>query len=322
MTRRRNAFTLIELLVVIAIIAVLIALLLPAVQQAREAARRTQCKSNLKQIGIALQNYHDSAKMFPPGYVTYVFGTSTNSDPGWSWEAMILPQLDQANIYQQINFSLPVENSANASATSHFLPVYTCASDIVVNGPFNIYNDAAGTMFLMQGPPGSYAGCVGDHNSKVKNNAVPATGSTTTWDGVLFPNSNISIAAITDGTSNTIIAGERAWAKVQATWVGAPNGAIFQAGRQNAFYPTTTIAAAIGPLFHANTINSTAGANFDENSSMHTGGAHFLFCDGSVRFLQNIQTSDASPTVGTGLSMIFQQLATIAGGEVTNGFGY
>jgi prepilin-type N-terminal cleavage/methylation domain-containing protein/prepilin-type processing-associated H-X9-DG protein len=322
MARRRSAFTLIELLVVIAIIAVLIALLLPAVQQAREAARRTQCKNNLRQIGLALQNYHDTAKMFPPGYVTYVFGTSTDSDPGWSWAAMILPQIDQAVLYQQINFNLPVENSANATATSHYVSAFTCASDIFNTGPFSIYSDTAGTVLLMQGPPSSYAGSVGDHNSKVKNNAVPATGSTTTWDGVLFPNSNVGIAAILDGTSNTIIAGERAWANVQATWVGAPNGAIFRAGSRNAFYPTTTTAAAIGPLYHANTINSNSSANFDENSSLHPGGAHFLFCDGSVRFLQSILASDPSPTVGTGLSMIFQQLSTINGGEITSGFGY
>jgi len=319
-SRRHRGFTLIELLVVIAIIAVLIALLLPAVQQAREAARRTQCKNNLKQIGLALQNYHDTFKLFPPGYVTYLIGTTTDSDPGWGWPAMILPQIDQAVLYQRMNFSLPVENTANAAATAVFLRAFVCPSDITPTGPFNIYSDTASTQFLLQGPPSSYAGSVGDHNSKVKNNAVVQANGLI-WDGVLFPNSNISFAGITDGASNTIIAGERAWAKVNATWIGAPNAAIFQAGTMNALYPTTTTAAAIGPLYHANTINSNTSANFDENSSLHVGGAHFLFCDGSVRFLQSITVSDPSPTVGTGLSMIFQALSTIAGGEVTGDFG-
>jgi prepilin-type N-terminal cleavage/methylation domain-containing protein/prepilin-type processing-associated H-X9-DG protein len=318
---RRRAFTLIELLVVIAIIAVLIALLLPAVQQARESARRTQCKNNLKQLGLALQNYHDTIKVYPPGYIVYVInGASTNTDPGWGWPSMILPYLDQAPLYQQMNFSLPVENSANATATSHYLPAFVCPSDITVNGPFQIYSDAASTMPLMQGPPSSYAGCVGDSTSKVRNNA------TTPWDGVLYPNSNTSIAAITDGTSNTIICGERAWAKVQATWVGAPNGAVFLAGPKNPAYvstspPTNTTATSIAVLFHSSTINAPTGASFDENSSMHTGGAHFLFCDGSVRFLQDIQTGDPSSTTGTGLSMLFQALSTRAGGEVVSNYG-
>src|SRR5688500_4365529 len=104
---RRRGFTLIELLVVIAIIAVLIALLLPAVQQAREAARRTQCRNNLKQIGLALHNYHDVHNTFPMGYcagMTYVDGASDTS-PGWSWATYILPQLDQGPLYNQFNWS-------------------------------------------------------------------------------------------------------------------------------------------------------------------------------------------------------------------------
>src|SRR5213595_2104408 len=95
----RGGFTLIELLVVIAIIAVLIALLLPAVQQAREAARRTQCKSNLKQIGLALQNYHEAFQTFPPGYIAT--SDITRTTPGWSWCSMILPILDQGPLYNQ-----------------------------------------------------------------------------------------------------------------------------------------------------------------------------------------------------------------------------
>ncbi|HEY3964667.1 MAG TPA: DUF1559 domain-containing protein [Planctomycetaceae bacterium] len=314
MSLRRRGFTLIELLVVIAIIAVLVALLLPAVQQAREAARRASCKNNLKQIGLALQNYHGSMNVFPPGYVTYVTVTSTVTTPGWGWPAMILPYIDQANVYNQINFSLPVESPVNAVATESLIPAFLCASDIHPDGPFGIYTDAAETNLLLDATPSSYAGCVGDHTAKVKNN------STTPWNGVLYPNSKIGFRDITDGASNTIAVGERAWARVNATWVGAPNGAFFQAGTANPFAPTST-SAPVGVLCHGNTINSTSGAEFDENSSMHVGGAHFVFCDGSVRFLQQIQTSDASATSGTGLSMLLQALSTRAGGEVTGAFG-
>src|SRR5579872_1827700 len=97
----RRGFTLIELLVVIAIIAVLVALLLPAVQQAREAARRTQCKNSLKQIGIALQNYHDSARTLPPGYISLIDTSGNDLGPGWGWAAMLLPQMDQSPLYDQ-----------------------------------------------------------------------------------------------------------------------------------------------------------------------------------------------------------------------------
>ena len=116
---RNRAFTLIELLVVIAIIAVLIALLLPAVQSAREAARRTHCVNNLKQMGLALHNYHDSLSIFPPGYIAaspFIDG-ETDTSPGWSWASMILPQLDQAPLYASINVWLPIQAPANSTGT-------------------------------------------------------------------------------------------------------------------------------------------------------------------------------------------------------------
>src|SRR5262249_30030426 len=105
-----RAFTLIELLVVIAIISVLLALLLPAVQSAREAARRTQCSNNLKQIGLAMHSYHSSHDVFPPGYITGTETASPNSPetgPGWGWGTMLLNNLEQSAVYNSVNFSLP-----------------------------------------------------------------------------------------------------------------------------------------------------------------------------------------------------------------------
>src|ERR1700722_16594220 len=114
---RRRGFTLIELLVVISIIAILIALLLPAVQAAREAARRSQCINNLKQMGLALNNYHDALGAFPPGDIAaskFIDG-ETDTSPGWSWASMILSQLDQSPVYASINFSLAVQAPANTT---------------------------------------------------------------------------------------------------------------------------------------------------------------------------------------------------------------
>src|SRR6202162_1534396 len=155
---RNSAFTLIELLVVIAIIAVLVALLLPAVQQAREAARRTQCKNNLKQIGLALQNYYDTSKVFPIGYctrMTYVDG-ATDTAPGWAWPAYILPQLEQGPLYNQFNWSQPVESFPGICAP---IPVYPCPSDITSGGPVAVPNASGGTVGTAA--PASYAGSCG-----------------------------------------------------------------------------------------------------------------------------------------------------------------
>jgi prepilin-type N-terminal cleavage/methylation domain-containing protein len=127
--RRWPAFTLIELLVVIAIIAILVALLLPAVQQAREAARRTQCKNNLKQLGLALHNYHDQHLVLPPGYVSDYTSAGTDTGPGWGWAAMMLPQMDQAPLYQTIDFSVGIESPKHATVRLIVPALMLCPSD-------------------------------------------------------------------------------------------------------------------------------------------------------------------------------------------------
>src|SRR5881227_990333 len=108
-SRRSSGFTLIELLVVIAIIAVLIGLLLPAVQKVREAAARANCTNNLKQIGIGLHNYHDTAKAFPPGYASNFDSAGNDTGPGWGWASFLVPQMEQAALYGTIQFSQPIE---------------------------------------------------------------------------------------------------------------------------------------------------------------------------------------------------------------------
>src|SRR5262245_47588566 len=150
--RTSQGFTLIELLVVIAIIAVLVALLLPAVQQAREAARRSQCKNNLKQIGLAMHNYHEMASSFPPETIWSFDPTGTGTGPNkqprnYTWLVMLLPYLDQAPLYNAINFSLPIwgQMAAGKSIAGTQLPILACPSDPAVvwmqgasRGPFGV----------------------------------------------------------------------------------------------------------------------------------------------------------------------------------------
>lgn len=298
-TRRRNGFTLIELLVVIAIIAVLIALLLPAVQQAREAARRSQCKNNLKQMGLALHNYHDVHNVFPPGWVDLRNTTASTYKNFWGWGTFLLPYLDQAALYQQANFNQGWNNVMDTSSptamghiTTKVLSVYLCPSD--PSGNVNVAYSGGSPPTNGYNAKSNYVACIGGQG-------LTATASQQL--GVSSGNSRTRMRDITDGMSNVIYIGEREGQSVNpnATSSNPIQGAIW-VGTQNAS-GTIRVRTNHGrtPGIDDLSVNSVGSVPNGSNigslvaSSMHVGGAHVLLCDGSVHFVsQNIDVGTFS----------------------------
>ena len=309
----RRAFTLVELLVVIAIIGLLVALLLPAVQAARESARRSQCSNNLKQIALAAQNYHDVMRTFPPGYcasVPYVDGAS-DTTAGWGWGAFLLSYLEQDAARGNVNFSLPVEAPLNARVVQTRFPVFVCPSDSAPGSPLQISSASGAPLALAA--PASYAGCVGGDESSVTDR---------TSAGIFFRNSGIRFADITDGTSTTILVGERAWANAQGIWAGAISGGLCQRGplNPNPLGGSTSEPAPALVLSHSHLNNPTTDpdSGLDDFSSLHVAGSNFAFADGSVRFFASVSGDEANGAY-TGDSLIFQALGTRAGHEFIPG---
>ena len=337
----QRGFTLIELLVVIAIIAVLIALLLPAVQQAREAARRSQCRNNLKQIALALHNYLDVSQTFPPGHMwasqalDLAPSTFYGAGTGFSWGAAILPQIDAANVYNQLDFNSlccqqnPVTPGeiANTATIKMPLPFIRCPSDL---GP-----NAASTLALdgvVQMAVSSYAGNGGSFDNS-HNNDLGSQAS----NGIFMRARHPSIAAATkstrriediiDGTSNTVLLTETAW-EISKSDEGGGVGVV---GRKR-WYGSQTgsnrlINEAVAGLNPPNT--ATAATIRRSASSMHEGGVMFAMADGSVRFISetiqhtgrlwadrnNPNTNDPFDAVRSGQSYgLYQRLWSIGDG--------
>lgn len=311
---RQRAFTLIELLVVIAIIAVLIALLLPAVQQAREAARRTQCKNNLKQIGLAIHNYHDTFLRFPSVMYWSNFGGSNmvapypggNTSNTWyanmshDWLVAVLPYIDQAPLYNQVNFNVAITNAVNANIVATNISAFQCPSDPYSN---------SSNKFTMMG--GNWAR--GNYGASGYNRANTSTwaGTGTGDRGVFGYNAWNNINAVTDGTSMTAASWE-----LRAGWNTTDPRGVWASGRiGGSFLADCTNGTNGGPygnytgdcyginegnhsngddILGSNTDNPAIGMggwpNGDGQSgpkSLHVGGVHVLLCDGTVRFVSN-----------------------------------
>jgi prepilin-type N-terminal cleavage/methylation domain-containing protein/prepilin-type processing-associated H-X9-DG protein len=289
--RQRVGFTLIELLVVIAIIAVLIALLLPAVQQAREAARRSQCKNNLKQLGLALHNYHDTHTVFPPGHI----GRNTTPALYASGLTMLLPYIDQAPLYNMYNFNgsattfpsiaafVPADDpvtNGNAAVVKTKLAALLCPTD---NNPVMI--PATGSNYGISATNTGTGGARTNYDY-ICNSTYNAydnwTNQALTTKCMFGDNSFCSTKDVTDGTSNTFMMGEttrsvynggtNAWGYRGWVMVGLN---LYSYSINNWIYPTAP--PVINPPGKL--------ASWAYAGSLHTGGCHFLFADGAVRFV-------------------------------------
>jgi prepilin-type processing-associated H-X9-DG protein len=329
---------LIELLVVIAIIAVLIALLLPAVQAAREAGRRIQCVSNMKQIGLAIANYESGLRCIVPGYISaptpmsqsgvpgYNPDPQTNDNgPGWGWLALLLPFAEQAPLYNAVNVKLPTWVPDNGTVVLVQINIFNCPS---ANNPTPTCMMVDANMNLL--PVANQYFARANYQYNMGWNDTSIIPPNTNYDdpnkgcnGPIYRNSRVTYAAVTDGLSNTVIAGEKTPYLADATWVGVIPGyrhfaynAFASAGTGgldvNYDYPGAILAVHSGPSLYEDPMvihppNSPLG-HTDEMYSLHPGGANVLMGDGSVRFIKqsiNLRT--------------WQALSSRAVGEVISG---
>jgi prepilin-type N-terminal cleavage/methylation domain-containing protein/prepilin-type processing-associated H-X9-DG protein len=347
-TDRRRGFTLVELLVVIAIIGVLIALLLPAVQMAREAARRIQCTNNLKQLGLALQGYVDSHgvmplgsfKMSPPGDVGPGAGNHCVDRHEGGVFIAVLPFLEQGGLFNAFNSHVHYEAAPNSTVNGTGLGVLWCPSDGRVSRPdsahfgwpvrFCSYMASSGTW----NSPSVYRGpnCAIQDFRALLGQA----------NGVMFYYSSVRLADVTDGTSNTFLFGEHAYGKNPAVelpdwgWWFSGNYGDTMFTTMFPMNPHRRVPDVPNPVLYGTDINPSIQAA----SSYHAGGAHFAFCDGSVRFLK--ETIDCAPfDAATGLPRgwtlqpsglyavlppgrlgVYQALSTRGAGEVISADSY
>lgn len=293
---QQQAFTLVELLVVIAIIGILIGMLLPAVQQVREAARRTQCANNIRQMSLALLNFESANMRFPNGWTSE---NNSNLLPGWAWSAQILPFLEQGNIASQISFQSAITSADNSFVLDQVIPSFLCPSDPdaevldfgtgggggVVSGPVgsgsgtrSVSASAPSTLLLARS---NYSGVFGS----IEVSEDPFRG-----DGIFFGNSRIRFNGINDGSSNTLLVGERRNDLGGVTWLGVIPGI------------DEPFARIVGATDHA---PNDPDDNFEDFRSYHPGGVNMGFADGSTQFITDAINES-----------IFQALGTRSGGEV------
>ncbi len=277
--RARGAFTLVELLIVLAIMGLLLALLLPAIQSARESARCTQCLSNLRQIGIALQSYHARHRSFPAGYISRVDASDADDlGPGWGWAAAILDDMELGTLKPGIDFRLPVEDEANRAARTTGVTNFNCPSDGEFREQLSVPRYDT-TLPPVELAGSNYIGSVGTVRQTCKV-------CRDKFDGVFGRNSRTRLDQIVDGTTRTFAVGERNHRLSTPAWSGVVIKSMIT---DNTFAGKVAAGPAyvLGSTFlhgdqeeleerSRDTVAEIFGAD-------HRGAMNFLYCDGSVR---------------------------------------
>jgi prepilin-type N-terminal cleavage/methylation domain-containing protein/prepilin-type processing-associated H-X9-DG protein len=323
--RGRKGFTLIELLVVIAIIGILIALLLPAVQKVREAAARTQCTNNLKQQGLALQSFHDTAGRFPAAhnigqtwYTSYqrdrppggMTGSYPSDGPFFSWAYHMSPYIEAGNIFNAFNPKawpwwqyMPGQPATGTNTVNgKTLKIMICPSDPRSSGSL-VANDAGNLAALTD-----YLGVNG------RNQFREAGGQ----DGILYVNAGVKIPGITDGTSNTLLVGERPPSNtLYYGWMWAGSG-------DSPYFGTTDVVLGVrersssptsgADYYRPGSLNDPTDSHRYHFWSLHTGGGMWLFADGHVQFI-TYAAGTATLAGPSGSTTVLEALATRSGGE-------
>jgi prepilin-type N-terminal cleavage/methylation domain-containing protein len=311
-TSHKPAFTLVELLVVIAVIGILIGLLLPAVQSAREAARRISCVNNLKQISLSVINYHDQMRRFPSGYIRQ--SSDPNADRfkiGWGWGAAIQGQLDNRPLADQIARVTSLDPMGQGGIRTQLLATWRCPTDLPVGLTCvpRVTQNMNPPLPTPENPNPSdiRRPCVGfaARANYIANYGSTAVGAGARGNGLFFVNSNLSMRDVTDGTSNTFMAGERNVATGQATWVGVHWGESMGGIRYD---PENLTKFSVDPLVMGS-MHTKPNPRPDSRAfgSKHTGGCNMSRIDGSVAF--------ASSSIDL---VVWRAMGTIRGGEVAN----
>jgi hypothetical protein len=292
----------VEILVVIAIIGVLIAIMLPAIQHSREAARKTRCANNLKQIGLGLQAYLVNQGAFPPGYVSTVLPDHDDGGPGWSWGALVTPFIEEASLGGQVAEHIKLNTSLRAEETKLIretsLPLFICPSDSMFEPVIDIPSKTS-TRIICRMAAGNYVACAGTIRPTCKL-------CRDQFDGVFGRNRAIKVKELQDGLSKTLCIGERSsrWSR-PTIWGVLPNSRIWDNQKPGLY--------AAGPAYVLGTTfnegfniedqedemhHGEIGTYAESFGSDHLGGAFFLFCDASVHFVFD----DADPSILNAMS--------------------
>jgi prepilin-type N-terminal cleavage/methylation domain-containing protein/prepilin-type processing-associated H-X9-DG protein len=296
-SRRPLGFTLVELLVVISIVGVLIALLLPAVQAAREAARRSSCKNNLHQLGLALHNHISARGHLSAGYMSTVLLDGEDGGPGWAWGAQILPYIEQSVLFKLVDTKVPIDGVAAAALRVKEVPGFVCPSD----GQFQPIIDITkigSDGIACQMAAASYVGSAGTVRPTCKF-------CRDRFDGAFGRNRPIEPREITDGLSQTLAIGERAWQWSSATvWGVVPRSKVIdhQQPGKYAAGPAYVLGTTFKDGFNIEEVKEDPDAEHtyaESFGSDHPGGAHFAFCDGSVQFVYDTVDPGAFNSLAT-----------------------